>query len=154
MKTRTNQPIYNDNGKLAQDMPNTSASDSGKVLGIDESGKVVPVSSGTKLYRHELTITYNPQEQGDLQEIYLIFANTNPNPYENLDNLDYWKYLIIYGTLSLYGDYTYHIIDISDGNEITGVATGAGNNCIITEGSFTLDYDSDTDVLTDTVTEL
>lgn len=62
MKSRTNQPIYNDNGKLAQDMPNTSASDSGKVLGIDASGKVVPVSSGTKLYRHIISFN-NAQEE-------------------------------------------------------------------------------------------
>lgn len=61
MKTRTNQTIFNDNGKPAPDMPNTTASDSGKVLGVDESGKVVPVSSGTKLYRHKMAFSHDKQ---------------------------------------------------------------------------------------------
>ena len=86
MKSRTNQPIYNDNGKLAQDMPNTSASDSGKVLGIDESGKVVPVSSGTKLYKHELVI------EGDDDQTTTRSIILNVISYDNKNITEYNQY--------------------------------------------------------------
>lgn len=85
MKSRTNQPIYNDNGKLAQDMPNTSASDSGKVLGIDESGKVVPVSSGTKLYKHHFAC----QDDNQTFDLTIEIISTDNTSFANKTSYNY-----------------------------------------------------------------
>ena len=85
MKSRTNQPIYNDNGKLAQDMPNTTASDSGKVLGIDENGKVVPVSSGTKLYKHSLILAGIDEENNEFTSAVDLISYDNEQYALNKD---------------------------------------------------------------------
>ena len=61
MKSRTNMPIYNDDGTKAVDMPVPALADSGKVLGVDEEGKYAlrEVGGGIHIYTIKFTESGN-----------------------------------------------------------------------------------------------
>ena len=90
MKTRTNQPVYKDDGTLLKDtdlgdkLPVIEEGDAGKVLMVneDEDGyELGTPSGGTKLYKHTIT-----GMGGAFQGLTLEIISLNSQPYNNFQS--------------------------------------------------------------------